>query len=111
MDLEVNRAGVRWTCDEVDELRMARVAHVQDREAVAEGLADGGVAPVHDHLDAIAAAALVRMAHELDVARRDGRHRARGSAQSPPASRPRSRHHFPVTPLSSALESPPPPRA
>src|SRR6266850_1502927 len=104
----ISRGRSPWEMSNVRMPAVKLVAHVQDREAVAEGLADVGIAAVHDDLNAVAAAALVRMAHERDVARRDGPHRARGSAQSPPASRPRGRHHLPVTPVSSVLELPPP---
>src|SRR5437867_6650528 len=75
MSLKVNGARVGRASDEVDEFRVSRIAHVQDREAVAEGLADIGIAAMHDDLNAIAAARLVGMAHELDVAGCDGRHR------------------------------------
>src|SRR5213593_2649760 len=91
MSLKVNGARVGRASDEVDEFRVPRIAHVQDREAVAEGLADIGIAAMYDDLNTVAAARLVRMAHELDVAGCDGRHRvgphSRGSAQSGAASR------------------------
>src|SRR5439155_13985009 len=75
MDLQMHGARVGRAGDEVDELRVARIAYVQDREAIAEGLADIRIAPLHDDLDAVAAARLVRMAHERDVAGGDRRHR------------------------------------
>src|SRR5437879_4771109 len=75
MSLQVNGACVGRAGDEVDELRVPRIAHVEDRESVAEGLADIGMASLDDDLDAVAAASLIRMAHELDIARCAGRHR------------------------------------
>src|SRR3972149_596321 len=74
MSLEVNGARVGRTGDEVDHLRVLRIAYVHDRDAIAEGVADIGIAAMYHDLDAVAAAGLVRMAHEPDVAGCDGIH-------------------------------------
>ena len=68
MRLEVNGARVGRTGDEVDDLWMPGIAHVQDRDAVAERVADVGIAAMDHDLDAVAAAAQVRMTDEADVA-------------------------------------------
>src|SRR3989449_10852319 len=80
--LEVNRAGVGRAGDEVDHPRSLRISNVHDRDAVAEGVTDVGVAAMDHDLNAVAAASLVRMTHERDVARCDGRHGVRGEYRS-----------------------------
>src|SRR5262245_27078716 len=72
--LQVNGPRVGGTGYEVDGPGMARVAHVQDGDAVAERVADVGVAAMDHDLDAVAAPALVGMADEPDVARGRGVH-------------------------------------
>src|SRR2546422_9149947 len=78
VSLEVNRAGVGRARDEVDHPRSLRISNVHDRDAVAEGVTDVGVAAMDHDLNAVAAASLVRMTHEREVARCDGRHGVRG---------------------------------
>src|SRR5262249_19625593 len=72
--LQVQRAGVGRGGDEVDGLRVLRIAHVDDGDAIAEAVADIGVAAMHHDLHAVAATALVAVTDELDVARRDSDH-------------------------------------
>src|SRR5262249_61856592 len=60
--------------DEVDGLRVLRIAHVDDGDAVAEAEAHIGIATMHHDLHAVAAPALVAVTDELDVARRDSNH-------------------------------------
>ena len=48
-------------------LGFERIAHVDDRKAVAEHVADEGVALVHDDLHAVRPAALIAARHEADV--------------------------------------------
>src|SRR4051812_39799142 len=67
-------ARVRRTGQEIDRLRMLRIAHVDDGDAVAEAMADIGEAAMHHDLHAVAAAALVAVADELDVAGCNGVH-------------------------------------
>ena len=52
------------------------IAHVDGGDAVREAVADVGVTAVHHDLHAVAAAAEVGMADELDIARGDGVHAA-----------------------------------
>ena len=66
--LQVEGARSRRAGDEVDHLRVLRVAHVDGGDAVAEAVADVGVAAMHHDLHAVAAAAEVGMADEFDVA-------------------------------------------
>ena len=73
--LQMERAGIGRTGEEIDGLRVLRIAHVDDGDAVAEAVADIGVAAMHHDLHAVAAAALVAVADELDVAGRHGIHR------------------------------------
>ena len=61
--------------DEVDRARVLGVAHIDDREAVAEHVADIGVALVHHDLHAVAASALVAAGDEIDVAGGNRDHR------------------------------------
>ena len=70
--LEVDGPRVGRTGDELDRPRVRGIADVHDRDSVAEGLADVGVAAMDHDLDAVAPAALVGMADEPDVGRRDG---------------------------------------
>ena len=71
--LQVKRARARRAGDEVDDLRVLRVAHIEGGDAVAVAVADVGVAAMHHDLHAVAVAAHVRVADELDAA---GRRRA-----------------------------------
>jgi hypothetical protein len=73
--LQMKGARIRWGGDEVHRARVARVADIDDREAVAEHMADKGMALVDHDLHAVAAAALVRVADKLDVTGGVGRHR------------------------------------
>src|ERR1043166_3043829 len=70
----MQRAGVGRGGDEVHRLRVLRIAHVDHGDAVREAVADIGVAAMHHDLHAVAAAALVAVTDELDVARSDGDH-------------------------------------
>src|SRR5690349_12767395 len=72
--LQVEGARARGTRDEIDELGVCGIAHVKDADAVAEAMADVGKAAMHHDLDAIATAAHVGMADELDIARGDRLH-------------------------------------
>src|SRR5262249_25247328 len=82
--LQVDAARVLRAGDEVDVLGVLGVAHVEHGEAVRERLADIGVAAVDHDLDAVAAAALVAVADELDVLRRVGFHEVASSPVPPP---------------------------
>src|SRR5260221_7466927 len=77
--LQVKRARARRAGDEVDNLRVLRVAHVDGGDAVAEAVADVGVAAMHHDLHAVAPAAEVGVADEFDVLCRNRRH-----GESPP---------------------------
>ena len=68
MRLAVQGPGVGRRGDIFHHLRVARVAHVDDAEALGEDVADIGVAVVHHDLHAVAAAALVAVADEAHVA-------------------------------------------
>src|SRR6516162_312495 len=70
MSLEMDGAGVGWTGQERDRLRVLQIAHVEHGDAVRVAVADIGIAAMHHDLDAVAPSALVGMADELDVARR-----------------------------------------
>src|SRR5713101_5592164 len=70
----MNGSRIRRTRYEVDDLRALRIAHVQDRDAVAEGVTDVSVAAMDHDLDAVTPAALIGVAYERDVARGDGVH-------------------------------------
>src|SRR5262249_55337132 len=72
--LEVDGARARRAGDEFDGLWRLGIAHIDDGNTVAEAVADVGEAAVHHDLDAVGAAAEVRMADERDVARGDGGH-------------------------------------
>src|SRR6516165_8128062 len=61
-------AGVGWTGQERDGLRVLQIAHVEDGDAVRIAVTDIGIAAMHHDLDAVAASALVGVANELDVA-------------------------------------------
>jgi hypothetical protein len=84
VDLEMDGPGVGRAGDELDGLRARGIADVDDRDPVAERVADVGVPAVDHDLDAVAPAALVRVAHELDVTGRDGVHPAALSGPSAP---------------------------
>ena len=73
--LQVKRARAGRAGDEIGDLRVLRVAHVEGGDAVAEAVADIGVAAVHHDLHAVALAVHVGMADEADIARRNGVHR------------------------------------
>ncbi len=75
MGLQVKGPRVRRRGDEVRGARVLRVADIDNGEAVAEHMADKGMALVDHDLHPIAAAALVAAADEIDVARRDRDHR------------------------------------
>jgi len=68
MGLEMDGAGVGWTGQERDGLRVLQIAHVEDGDAVRIAVTDIGIAAMHHDLDAVAASALVGVANELDVA-------------------------------------------
>ena len=74
MGLQMVGACVRRTGQEIDRLRMLRVAHIDNGNAVAEAMSDIGKAPVHHDLHAVAAAALVAVADELDFTGRNSIH-------------------------------------
>src|SRR5690242_12110472 len=62
--------------DEIYRARLAWVANVGDRKAIAEHVADKGM-PLMDHdLHAVAAAVLVGVTDEFNIARRDRDHTA-----------------------------------
>src|SRR5260221_2312396 len=65
--LQVESASSRRAGDEVDHLRILRVAHVDGGDAVAEAVADVGVAAMHHDLHAVALATEIAMADEFDV--------------------------------------------
>ena len=67
MNLQMVRPGVLRRGDESDGLRVQRVAHVDDRIAVAEHVADERVPLVQDNLHAVGPAALVAARQETDV--------------------------------------------
>ena len=67
MRLQVQRPGVRRRGDVFHDLRVARVAHVDDGEALREDVPDIGVAAMHHDLHAVAAAALIAVADEAHV--------------------------------------------
>ena len=72
--LQMMRAGIRRAGEELHRLRLCRIAHVDDGDAVGKTVADIGEAAMHHELHAVAAAALVAVAEEFDVVRRDGVH-------------------------------------
>jgi hypothetical protein len=72
--LQVESARALRTGDEVRDLRVLRVAHVQRGNAVAEAVTDVRVAAMDHDLHAVAAAAHVGVADELDALGRDGFH-------------------------------------
>jgi hypothetical protein len=74
MGLEMDRAGVGRARHEGNGSRVLRVAHIDDADAIRIAMADIGVAAMHHDLDAVAAATLVGVADELDVAGRDRIH-------------------------------------
>ena len=67
MNLQMVRPGVFRRGDESHRLWMARVAHIDDRIAVAEHVSDEGVSFVQDDLHAIGPAALVAAAQKPGV--------------------------------------------
>jgi hypothetical protein len=74
MRLQVKGARARRASDEIEDLRARCIAHVDGRDPVAEPVAYIGVAAMHHDLDAVAAAAEVAMADELDIAGCNGIH-------------------------------------
>src|SRR5438093_5653407 len=72
--LEMNAPRVGRAGKKVDEARMLRIADVEDRDAVAERLAEVGVAAMDHDLHAVTAAGLVGVTHEGDVAGCDALH-------------------------------------
>src|SRR5262249_4043738 len=72
--LEMDRTGVGRAGEEGHRLRALGIAHVDDRDAVREAMADIGIAAVDHDLNAVATAALVAVGEEADVARGDGGH-------------------------------------
>jgi hypothetical protein len=62
------------TRHEVDDLRVLRIAQVQDRDAVAKGVTDVGITVMDHDLDAVAPATLIGVAHQRDVAGGDRVH-------------------------------------
>ena len=101
--LQMEGARIGRRRDEIDRARPARVAHVGDRKAVAEHVADKGMAPVHHDLHAVAAAALVGVADELDIARRNRDH----VAVPLPSAKPNGSRDAPIsaTPAFSSMTS------
>jgi hypothetical protein len=73
--LQMKRTRIGRRRDEVDGLRLPGVADIGDGEAVAEHMADKGMALVHHDLHAVAATSLIGMADEFDVVRGNGVHR------------------------------------
>ncbi len=67
VQLDMVRAGVGRIGDKGARLGGARVAHVDHRDAVAEHMADIGVAVVDHHLGAVRPAALIAAGEEADV--------------------------------------------
>ena len=67
LQMDVPGAGRRGEI--IRRLRVFRIAHVDDREALREHVADIGVATMHHDLHAVGPAALVGMADEPHVAR------------------------------------------
>src|ERR1700689_2223989 len=65
--LQVMRARVRRTGDEIHRLRIFRIAHIDDGDAVGKTMADIGETAVDHDLHAVAAAALVAMTEEFYV--------------------------------------------
>src|SRR5207248_141377 len=65
--LQVEGARARRAGNEVDYLRLLRIAHVDSGDAVVEAVADVRKAAMHHDLHAVALAAKVGMRHELDV--------------------------------------------
>src|SRR5439155_4090939 len=65
--LQVKRARARQAGDEVDDLGVLRIADVDGGDAVAEAMADIGIAAMHHDLHAVAAPAEVGVADEFDV--------------------------------------------
>src|SRR5262249_16722370 len=95
---------------ELDRLRTLGVADVEQGDAVAEGVADVGVAAVDHDLHTVAAPALIGVADELDVPGRDRIHgngclpRSPGSA--PSRSRSVSRRRRTSPPMVSSRPAP-----
>jgi hypothetical protein len=67
--LQMKGARIRRRRNEVDWARLLWVAHIDDREAVAEHVADKGMPLVHHDLHAIAATVQIGVGDKLDVAR------------------------------------------
>ena len=106
MGLQVEGARSRRTGDEVDGLRVLGIAHVDGGDAVAEAVADIGVAAMHHDLDAVTAAAHVGMTDELDIA---GGNRIHVTCSLAPLGASRFRAaRFP--PRYACVDSSPPPR-
>ena len=74
MGLQVKGARAGRARDEIEDFRARRVAHVDGGDPVAEAMPYIGVAAMHHDLNAVAAAAEVAMADELDIAGCNGIH-------------------------------------
>jgi len=74
MSLQVQRAGAGRTGDEVDDLGVFGIAHVNGGDAIAKPMADIGVATMDHDLNAVTAAAHVAVADKLDIAGRNSVH-------------------------------------
>ncbi len=72
VDLQVMRAGVLRRGDEGDRFRLQGIAHVDHGKAVAEHVADKGVAFGQDHLNAVRAPALIVAREKADILGRRG---------------------------------------
>jgi hypothetical protein len=67
VDLQMMRAGVFWRRDESSWFGVERIAHIDDRETVAEHMSDEGVAFMNDDLHAVRPAALIASRNKTDV--------------------------------------------
>jgi hypothetical protein len=65
--LQVERSRARRAGDEIRDLRLLRVAHIERGDAVAEAVTDVGVAAMHHDLHAVAVPAHIGMADEPDA--------------------------------------------
>src|SRR5436190_24381600 len=84
-------ARIRRRRDEIDRMRLLWVAHIDDREAVAEHMPDKGMPLVDHDLHAVAAPVQIGIADKIDVARGIGGHGrssiAAGLGSVPPIAR------------------------
>ena len=74
MRLDMQRARGGRASDEIDNLGMLGVAHVERGDAVAEAVTDIGIAALHHDLNAVGMPVHIRMADEFDIAGRQGIH-------------------------------------